>query len=64
MLSLVWKPKEPRLLARPGGGSLRLTSGDRAVVEQLGSALLDQSRGSRAQGVDSGGETGGGGVGD
>lgn len=62
MLPLVWKPQEPGLLAGPRGGAVGWASVDRAVVE-LGSALLGLPRGSRAQTVDSGGETRRGGIG-
>lgn len=61
MLPLVWKSQEPRLLAVSRGGGVRWNSVDRAVVE-LRSALLDQSRGSRGETVDSGGESRGGGI--
>lgn len=61
MLPLVWKSQEPGLLAGSRGGVVCWSPVDRAVVG-LRSALLDQSRGSRGQTVDSGGETRGGGI--
>ncbi len=61
MLPLVWKPEKPGLLALPRGGAVSWPTVGGAVVE-LGSALLGQPRGSRAQTVDSGGETSGGGI--
>lgn len=62
MLPLVWQPQEPGLLAGLSSGALGWALVNWAVVE-LGSALLGQSRGSRAQTVDSGGETRRGGIG-